>query len=153
MLDIGTFSRDKPLSQEHIAARQELFSQYQKEYNESHDKNILWLKMGPLIKDAVEASVMKINHNVYILNYNEKVETAYFSLMKRYTNNPDYNYGSLSTLAYYAALYSSRNKNIQEKDKIGKITRISYESYIESTGNEISYEQDFESFVDLEELY
>lgn len=153
MKDIGVFSRDKPLSQSQILARQELFSQYQEDYNKSHNKEVLWLKMAPLIKDAIEAAVMRINNKGFILNYDEKVDIAFFSLMKRYTNNPDYNYGSLSTLAYYAALYSSRNKEIQEKDLLERKGFISYESYIEITGNEVEYYQDFENYVNVQELY
>ncbi len=153
MKDIGVFSRDKPLSQAQILARQELFSEYQEDYNKSHNKEVLWLKMAPLIKDAIEAAVMRINNKGFILNYDEKVDIAFFSLMKRYTNNPDYNYGSLSTLAYYAALYSSRNKEIQEKDLLERKGFISYENYIEITGNEVEYYQDFENYVNVEELY
>ena len=153
MEDIGVFNRDVPLTPAQMEARQRLFQELQKKYNESPDKNLLWFEMAPLIRDSVEANVMRINHYGFILNYEEKVDVAFFSIMKRYVDNPKYNFGSLVTLGYYAALYSSRNEAIQDKDKLERLGWISYEYYIESTGNEIDYEPDFENYIDIEEFY
>jgi len=115
---IGVWDRRNPLSKEEIAERQLAFLEYQKQYNETGDKDILWFKMKPLIEDACKSAVIKINGSIgFIPNYEEKVETSVYLIIKRYTKNKDYNFGSLSSLAYYAALYASRNKDIQSADQ------------------------------------
>lgn len=152
-MDIGVFDRYKRLTDTQIHNRQILFEQYQSEYNRTGDKDILWFKMAPLIHDAVEASIMKLNNTGFILNYESKVEDAYLLIIARYIRRPDYNFKYLATLTYWASLYASRKTAAQDQDKID-LASSSYEKFMEESGNE-TYEMDFDfdNYIDLEELY
>lgn len=155
MLDCGVWDRKKQLTKEQLKNRQNLFTQYQKEYNENKDVNFFWLKLHPLILDAVKAAVIKINGSVgYIPNYQEKVDIADDLLIARYIKSPEYNFNSLSTLAYFAALYASREKSIIELDKEDSYERIIEETLIHENEHMTSiYKQDFENYSNIDELY
>lgn len=132
MSDLGTWSRTEPLSASQMRARQRLFVKLQKEYNDTHDKNILWFEMSPLILDSVKSSVIKMNggYGHFIPNYEEKVDKAYMLLIARYVKNPDYNFHSLPTLTYWAAKYSSRNAEIIYYDKMDSYERLTEETLL-----------------------
>lgn len=155
MLDVGVWDRQKPLTKTQLKNRQTLFEQYQKEYNENKDVNFFWLKLHPLILDAVKAAVIKINGSVgYIPNYQEKVDKADMLLVNRYIYKPTYNFGSLSTLAYFAALYSSRTKSIIEQDKEDSYERIIEETLLHDDHMQSIYYQDYDNDTYcIDELY
>lgn len=155
MLDCGVWDRKKQLTKEQLKNRQILFTQYQKEYNENKDVDFFWLKLHPLILDAVKSAVIKINRSIgYIPNYQEKVDIADDLLIVRYIKSPEYNFSSLSTLAYFAALYASREKTIVKLDKEDSYERIIEETLIHENEHMTSiYNQDFESYSDIDELY
>lgn len=73
------WSRVQQLSKQEMAERQELFTKYQKEYNETHDKNIYWEKLYPLIVDCVKSNVLKVN---------EKGEPDWSKVPYNYDNEP-----------------------------------------------------------------
>ena len=54
-----------------------LFQEYQAEYNKTHDTEVLWNKMVPLIKTALEAAIKKEIQRLESLTIggNEKVQT------------------------------------------------------------------------------
>lgn len=142
------FSRTDKLTPEEMEAKNKRFLELQKEYNETQNKNILWFQMMPLLEDACKAQVTKMNGIAgFIPNYDEKVETALFLLIKRYTKNPSYNYGSLPTLAYWAALYASRNKAIQEKDKQGSFDDLIVDGDLYESEHIIGFDDSLQSSV------
>lgn len=123
---LGTWDRKKQLTKDEIKIRQELFLSIQEQYNKSGSKKLLWEQLYPLILDCCKSSVIKINgHNKnFIKNYDEKVEDATLTIMNRYIKNQNYNFNSLVTLCYFAALGASRNKTIQNKDKEISLTYL-----------------------------
>lgn len=100
------------LSKEEQQKNNQLFLQYQKEYNETHDKSILWNKMEPLLRVALAAAILKNNNNKPVKNFEDKIADGIIILIRRYVKNPDYNFGSLPTLVYYAALSVNKSKQV-----------------------------------------
>lgn len=129
-MDIGTWSRNTTLTKEQLKNRQELFEQYQEEYNKTHDRNILWEKMYPLILDSVRSNILKLNNFHYVIDFEDKVGDAALLLMTRYCNKPDYNFRSLVTLGYWAAVYACRREEVIRREK----NTVSYEQMIEELG-------------------
>ena len=124
--DIGTWGRKKQLTKEEIKARQESFLSLQSEYNKTGSKELLWKQLYPLILDCCKSAVIKVNgyNKNFIKNYDEKVEDAVYTIMNRYVKRQDYNFSSLVTLCYFAALGASRNKAIQNKDMEVSLTHL-----------------------------
>ena len=93
-----------------IAAQAE-FEKWQAKYNETGDISILWDHLEPLFRNAAGPNILKINKNHYVKNFDDKVDNAVLLIMGRYTKNPKYNFGSLVTLMYWAAVSVCHNKN------------------------------------------
>lgn len=104
---------------------QRLFLQYQEEYNKTHNPEILWFKMEPLIKRALESAIKKVNKNNFVQDFDDKVADADTLLMKRYIKNPNYNFRSLPTLCYWAAIWACRRPEVVfYESKIDNITEL-----------------------------
>lgn len=116
MEDNVIWSRQFQLSKAEQKRRQQVFSNAQAQYNQSGDKKILWEVMYPLIIDAVKSNVLKINCFHFVVDFDEKVDNAVTTIMNRYVKNKEYNFGSLVTLAYWAAVYECRKTGRKEKD-------------------------------------
>ena len=116
-LDLGTWSRKSPLTKKQQKNRQELFSKLQKEYNETHNTDILWYKMYPLLEDAVKSAILKVNKYNFVEDFEQKTIDGLDLLIMRYVKRPDYNFRSLATLAYWSAVYASRKPNVIMRDK------------------------------------
>lgn len=163
-LAFGKWSRTEPLSVEEQRQRQEKFLELQKKYNETGDKNILWFEMKPLIEDCCKSAVIKRNgKNGWFPNYEKKVEDAVDTIIMRYVKKQTYNYRSLVTLCYWAALGSSCNKNMQELDK-DVLYEMSHPTIVERLDNEnsrgIEETRDFaycsvgeDEYIYIEDLY
>ena len=160
----GEWSRTVPLTKEEQKQRQEKFLELQQKYNETGDKNILWFEMKPLIEDCCKSAVIKRNgKNGWFPNYEKKLEDAVDTIIMRYAKKQTYNYRSLVTLCYWAALGSSCNKNMQELDK-DVLYEISHPTVVERLNNENSQglveTRDFaycsvgeDEYVCIEDLY
>ena len=138
------WSRVQQLSKQEIAERQELFTKYQKEYNETHDKNIYWEKLYPLIVDCVKSNVLKVNQMHFVNNFEERCNDAVDLLSKRYLTKPNYNFKSLVTLCYFAAVWACRQKSVIHEDM-----EQSYEHLVdEMMMHENEHIIDFEDIID-----
>lgn len=130
------------LSKEQQSANQQLFLTYQKEYNTTHDVNIVWFKLLPLIRLAMKPAILKLNKHNEVKDFEDKLEDAILLLITRYINNADYNYGSLATLCYWAAISVCRKKNVIAAEKYN----LSYEEMIEKMIHQQHMEELYESF-------
>ena len=90
---------------------QEEFTYWQNEYNKTGDVTILWEHLEPLFRKAAGPNILKINKFHYVKNFDEKVDNAVLLIMERYKKKPEYNFGSLVTLMYWAAVSVCHNKN------------------------------------------
>ncbi len=82
----------------------------QKEYNETHNKDILWGHMRPLLVDMISNTVKKLSKGHFIEDFEHRVEVQVDRVIKRYIDNPQYNRDLPLTIAYWEAvnmLYSS----------------------------------------------
>ena len=159
-MDIGIWGREKLLTKEQLKNRQILFEQYQKEYNLNKDPAYFWEKLHPLILDAVKSAIIRVNgHAGFIPNYQYKVDIADELLVKRYIEKPNYNFGSLPTLAYFAAIYASRQARVINLDMEDSYDRIIEETFIRenehvsSVSAPVSFYQDFDNYQDIDALY
>lgn len=159
-MDIGIWDRKKNLTKEQLKNRQILFEQYQKEYNLNKDPAYFWTKLHPLILDAVKSAIIRVNGHVgFIPNYQYKVDIADDLLVKRYIEKPYYNFGSLPTLAYFAAIYASRQLQIinldteDSYDRIIEETLIRESEHASSVSESISFYQDLDDYQDIGALY
>ena len=159
-MDIGIWDRKKNLTKEQLKNRQILFEQYQKEYNLNKDPAYFWVKLHPLILDAVKSAIIRVNGHVgFIPNYQYKVDIADDLLVKRYIEKPYYNFGSLPTLAYFAAIYASRQLQIinldteDSYDRIIEETLIRENEHASSVSESISFYQDLDDYQDIDALY
>lgn len=153
--ELGVWSRTEPLTKKQQKNRQELFSKLQKEYNETHNTDILWNKMYPLLEDAVKSAILKVNKYNFVEDFEEKTVSALDLLLVRYTRKPDYNFRSLSTLAYWSAIYASRNPNTIARDKEQSLEvlmedKLMHEDHIIDDFYEYDYTEDF---CDIDSLY
>lgn len=160
MLDIGTWDRKKPLTKEQLKNRQALFEKYQKEYNSNKCKEFFWEKLHPLILDAVKSAIIRVNGQAgFIPNYQYKVDMADELLVKRYISKPNYNFGSLPTLAYFAAIYASRQTQVinldmeDSYDRIVEETLIRENEHVSSVSESVGFYQDFDNYQDIDALY
>ena len=82
----------------------ELYLQYQTEYNRTHDKDILWKHMRPLLVDMIANCAKKLSKNHYVPDFEHRVEAQTDRVVKRYLDKPDYNRDLPLTLAHYEAV-------------------------------------------------
>jgi hypothetical protein len=129
---------------------QELFTKYQKLYNETGDKKYIVL-MYPLLYSAVEAATCKINKHNYINFYEDKIDDAVMLLVERYLKKPQYNFDSLITLAYWGAVWSNRRKTVINSDKEDSIERLLEETLIHE--EEHFYTMNDNNYSDYDELF
>lgn len=84
--------------------------EYQEEYNKTHDTDILWNNMRPLLVDMISNTVKKLSKGHFINDFEHRVEVQVDRVIKRYIDNPSYNRDLPLTVAYWEAvnmLYSS----------------------------------------------
>ena len=153
-LDLGTWSRTTPLTKKQQKNRQELFSKLQKEYNETHNADILWYKMYSLLEDAVKSALLKVNKYNFVEDFDEKTVDALDLLLTRYVRKPDYNFKSLATLSYWAAIYASRKPNVifRDKDQSYEVLmeeKLMHEGHIIDDFYEYDYTTPYENVDDL----
>ena len=87
-----------------------LYLKYQDEYNQTHNTDILWNNIRPLLVDMIGNTVKKLSKGHYISDFEHRLECQVDRVIKRYIDNPDYNRELPMTLAYWEAinmLYSS----------------------------------------------
>ena len=93
----------------------ELYLQYQTEYNRTHDKDILWNHMRPILLDMIGNTVKKLSKGHYVPDFEHRVESQTDRVVKRYIDNPSYNRELPMTLSYWEAvnlLYSSSHDKL-----------------------------------------
>ncbi len=101
------------LSKEEINKANEDFLIYQSEYNKTHNPNILWFKMEPLIRTALAAAILKSNCNNEVKkNFEDKLENGIIKLIRRYVKNPNYHQDSLPTFVHYGALLVNKTAQV-----------------------------------------
>jgi len=87
-----------------------LYLKWQGEYNETNDKEILWNHIRPLLVDMIGNMAKKLCKGHYISDFEHRLECQVDRVIKRYTDNPQYNRDLPMTIAYWEAvnmLYSS----------------------------------------------
>lgn len=104
------------------------FTYWQSEYNKTGDNDILWNKIEPLLRSAAGPNILKVNQYHEVKNFDEKVDDAVLLVLSRYKKNQNYNFGSLVTLMYYAAISVSHNPKVVAAEKI---SYFSYEELLE----------------------
>lgn len=82
----------------------ELYKKYQEEYNRTHEQNILWNNMRPLLLDMIANCAKKLSKGHYIPDFQHRVEAQTDRVVKRYLDNPSYNRDLPLTLAHYEAV-------------------------------------------------
>lgn len=148
------WSRVQQLSKKEMAERQVRFEHYQKQYNETHDAKILWTCLYPMFVDCCKSNILKINKHHFVINFEEKTDKAVDLLITRYLKKPQYNFKSLVTLCYWAAVWACRQKDIIQEDM-----EQSYEYLVDDMMlHEDEHIIDFETlaeynYADVDELY
>lgn len=87
-----------------------LYLKYQGEYNETHNKDILWNNIRPLLVDMIGNMAKKLCKGHFITDFEHRLECQVDRVIKRYIDKPDYNRDLPMTIAYWEAvnmLYSS----------------------------------------------
>lgn len=87
-----------------------LYLKCQEEYNKTHDQNILWDHMRPMLVDMIGNIVKKLSKGHFIEDFEHRVDCQVDRVIKRYIDNPSYNRDLPMTIAYWEAvnmLYSS----------------------------------------------
>lgn len=140
-------SMSRNLSKEEQKQAGILFQEYQGEYNKTHDTEVLWNKMVPLIKTALEAAIKKGNQHNEVRDFEDKVETGLFNIVARYIKNPEYHHGSLPTLVFFEALVQNRNPKtvFHERDC------IQYDDWVEWYQTTDEAQENDEEFYRLNE--
>lgn len=82
----------------------ELYKKYQEEYNRTHDRDILWNNMRPMLVDMIANCAKKLSKMHFIPDFEHRVEAQTDRVVKRYLDNPDYNRNLPLTLAHYEAV-------------------------------------------------
>ena len=93
----------------------ELYLKWQGEYNETHNKDILWIHIRPLLVDMIGNTVKKLSKGHYISDFDHRLECQVDRVIKRYIDNPQYNRELPMTIAYWEAvnmLYSSGHEKL-----------------------------------------
>lgn len=108
-----------------------LYLKYQDEYNQTHNKDILWNNIRPLLVDMISNCAKKLSKGHYIPDFEHRVEAQSDRVVKRYIDNPQYNRDLPLTLAHYEAvnlLYSSgHDKLVGNYDHDLEYENASYE--------------------------
>lgn len=107
---------EKQLSKKEQAAAQANFEYWQAEYNKTGDKNIVWNNLLPIFRNALGPAILKGNMHHFVQNFEEKLDNAALTLVGRYLKNKDYNYNSLATLVYWAALAVNRKQSTIDEE-------------------------------------
>lgn len=139
----------------------ELYKKYQEEYNRTHEQNILWNNMRPLLLDMIANCAKKLSKGHYIPDFQHRVEAQTDRVVKRYLDNPSYNRDLPLTLAHYEAvnmLYAdSYDKLIGNYDHDLEYSNASYEDGEDDTkivdvgGNRIVMDYNTKEFALLKE--
>lgn len=108
---------NKVLSPEEQKEAQKKFEDAQARYNATHDPKIVWFELMPIFREAIGPSILKQNHYHFVQDFEEKVKEGTLNLVARYINRPDYNYGSLATLVYFAAKYVSFREDVKNYEQ------------------------------------
>lgn len=103
--------RQKYVDKEAQKEAQETFTYWQSEYNKTGDVSILWEHLEPLFRACAGPCILKINMHHEVKNLQDKIDDTVLMLLERYKKKPAYNFGSLSTLVYFAAFYICRKEN------------------------------------------
>lgn len=151
--ELGVWSRTEPLTKQQQKNRQELFSKLQKEYNETHDTDILWYKMYPLLEDAVKSALCKVNKYNFVEDFEQKTIDGLDLLITRYIKRPDYNFRSLATLAYWAAVYASRKPNVIMSDKVISWEVVTQDWMLHEEEHVLNYDYSDDSMYCVDDLY
>lgn len=104
------------LSKEEQAEAQSNFTKWQAEYNKTKDKNIVWTKLYPIIQKALGPAILKKAQHHKVEDFEDKLQDGLVMLCKRYIKNPNYNYESLATLCYWAAVWTLYRKEIVQNE-------------------------------------
>lgn len=126
------------LTREQQKENQKKFEDAQRRYNETHDVNIVWNELYPLIKAAAGPSIKKQNRHHEVQDYDIKVENACLLLVDRYLRKPDYHFQSLATLVYWAAKSVCFSEEVQASERA-----ISYEALMEKRMREEHIAEEF----------
>lgn len=114
-----------------------LYLKWQDEYNKTHNKEILWNNIRPLLVDMIGNTVKKLSKGHYISDFEHRLECQVDRVIKRYIDNPQYNRDLPMTLAYWEAvnlLYSSgHEKLVGNYDHDLEYENASYEDGEEDT--------------------
>lgn len=135
----------------------ELYLKWQGEYNETHNKDILWIHIRPLLVDMIGNTVKKLSKGHYISDFEHRLECQVDRVIKRYIDNPQYNRELPMTIAYWEAvnmLYSSgHEKLIGNYDHEDEYYNASYDDESSNTklvdigkGNRIFMDYDTKDF-------
>lgn len=92
-----------------------LYLKWQDEYNQTHNTDILWNNIRPLLIDMIGNTVKKISKGHYISDFEHRLECQVDRVIKRYIDNPQYNRDMPMTIAYWEAinmLYSSSHEKL-----------------------------------------
>ena len=98
------------LSKEEQEKLCKLYLKYQDEYNKTHNTDILWNNIRPLLVDMIGNTVKKLSKGHFISDYEHSVDVQVDRVIKRYIDNPQYSRDLPMTIAYWEAvnmLYSS----------------------------------------------
>ncbi len=103
------------LSKENQEKLCKLYLKWQREYNQTHDKNILWNHLRPLLVDMISNCAKKKCGNHFIEDFEWRVENQAERVIKRYIDNPQYNRSLPMTIAYWESinlLYGSGHEKL-----------------------------------------
>lgn len=92
-----------------------LYLKWQSEYNRTHDKDILWKNIRPLLVDMIGNTAKKLSKGHYIADFEHRVEAQTDRVIKRYIDNPSYNRDLPMTVAYWEAvnmMYGSSHEKL-----------------------------------------
>ena len=139
----------------------EIYKKYQEEYNRTHDQNILWNNMRPILLDMISNCSKKLSKGHYIADFEHRVEAQTDRVVKRYLDNPDYNRELPMTIAHWEAvnmLYAdSYDKLIGNYEHNFEYETASYEveekdtKIVEIAGNRIVMDYSTKEFCLLKE--
>lgn len=138
----------------------ELYLKWQGEYNETHNKDILWIHIRPLLVDMIGNTVKKLSKGHYISDFEHRLECQVDRVIKRYIDNPQYNRELPMTIAYWEAvnmLYSSGHEkligNYDHEDEYYNATYDDEENIklVDVGGNRIVMDYNTKEFTILKE--
>lgn len=92
-----------------------LYLKWQDEYNKTHNTDILWNNIRPLLVDMIGNTVKKLSKGHFINDFEHRLECQVDRVIKRYIDNPQYNRDLPMSLAYWEAinmLYSSDHEKL-----------------------------------------